>query len=88
MQEPTLKPTCRDDVGNPLQVVKTQSMRASPYIRPFEERVKAWEAKLVLTQDTMDAWLQCQQVRGWGFDVIVFPAGAFMFAKGTQRRLV
>lgn len=46
------------------QVVKTQSMRASPYIGPFEERVKAWEAKLVLTQDTLDAWLQCQQVGG------------------------
>jgi dynein heavy chain len=39
-------------------------MRASPYIGPFEERVKAWEAKLVLTQDTLDAWLQCQQVGG------------------------
>lgn len=28
------------------QIVKTQGMRASPYIGPFEERVKAWEAKL------------------------------------------
>jgi hypothetical protein len=34
----------------PRQVVKTQSMRASPYVGPLEERVRAWEAKLVLTQ--------------------------------------
>lgn len=32
------------------QIVKTQAMRASPYIGPFEERVKAWEAKLNRTQ--------------------------------------
>lgn len=32
------------------QIVKTQAMRASPYIGPFEERVKTWEAKLNRTQ--------------------------------------
>jgi hypothetical protein len=32
------------------QMVKTQAMRASPYIGPFEERVKTWEAKLNRTQ--------------------------------------
>jgi hypothetical protein len=32
------------------QVVKTQAMRASPYIGPFEEQVKTWEAKLNQTQ--------------------------------------
>ncbi len=32
------------------QIVKTQSMRASPYIGPFEDRVRLWEAKLSLTQ--------------------------------------
>jgi dynein heavy chain len=32
------------------QTVKTQSMRASPYIGPFEDRVRLWEAKLNLTQ--------------------------------------
>ena len=44
------------------QVVKTQSMRASPYIGPFEERVRAWEARLAAAQDALDAWLQCQKV--------------------------
>lgn len=32
------------------QIVKTQSMRASPYIGPFEDRVRLWEAQLDLTQ--------------------------------------
>jgi dynein heavy chain len=37
------------------QIVKTQAMRASPYIGPFEERVKAWEAKLNRTQVRLTA---------------------------------
>ncbi|GFR44543.1 hypothetical protein Agub_g5814 [Astrephomene gubernaculifera] len=54
-----------DDVQMLLddQIVKTQSMRASPYIGPFEDRVRLWEAKLGLTQETLDQWLRCQQ--GW-----------------------
>ena len=41
-----------DDVQALLddQIIKTQSMRASPFIGPFEERVRLWEAKLNLTQ--------------------------------------
>ena len=41
-----------DDIQQLLddQVVKTQAMRASPYIGPFEEGVKTWEAKLNQTQ--------------------------------------
>lgn len=37
-------------------------MRASPYIGPFEDRVRIWESKLNLTQDIVDQWLKCQQV--------------------------
>lgn len=38
-------------------------MRASPYIGPFEERVKIFETRLRLAQDIIDQWLKCQS--GW-----------------------
>eukprot|EP00899_Mesostigma_viride_P002516 jgi/Mesvir1/12265/Mv00478-RA.2 len=42
------------------QIVKTQSMRASPFIGPFEDRVRTWEARLNTMQETVDEWLKCQ----------------------------
>ncbi|KAL3685151.1 hypothetical protein R1sor_003173 [Riccia sorocarpa] len=42
-------------------LVKTQSMQTSPYIGPFEDRVKLWLAKLNLVQECLDEWLKCQQ---------------------------
>jgi len=45
------------------QIVKTQSMRSSPYIGPFEERVRLWEKKINTIQEIIDEWLKCQQ--GW-----------------------
>ncbi|XP_041084991.1 dynein heavy chain 3, axonemal-like [Polyodon spathula] len=41
-------------------VIKAQTMRGSPYIKPIETECKQWEEKLLLMQDILDAMLKCQ----------------------------
>lgn len=41
-------------------IVKVQTMRGSPYIKPFEEEIERFEKQLSSLQDIMDAWLKVQ----------------------------
>lgn len=41
-------------------IVKAQTMKGSPFIKPFENEMKDWEEKLVSMFDIIEEWLKCQ----------------------------
>ncbi|XP_035537407.1 dynein heavy chain 3, axonemal [Morone saxatilis] len=41
-------------------IIKAQTMRGSPFIKPIETECKQWEDKLLSMQDIIDSMLKCQ----------------------------
>jgi len=41
-------------------IMKTQTMKGSPYIKVHKIRCDDWEKKLIKMQDILDEWLKCQ----------------------------
>lgn len=48
-----------DDIQQQLDdhILKSQTMRGSPYVKAFEADMVAWEEKLISMQDILDQWL-------------------------------
>jgi len=57
-----IKGECKEEVETLLDehVVKTQTMKGSPYAKVFEERIQHWEDSLLYIQDTLEVWLKVQ----------------------------
>ena len=43
------------------QLMKTQAIKGSPYIKCFEARARKWEGRLQLISSIMEEWLACQK---------------------------
>ena len=65
-------------------IVKTQTMRGSPYIRPIEKEIKNWEHRLKYAQGMLDVLINCQ--RTWMYLEPIFGSEDIMRQLPTEAR--
>eukprot|EP00599_Poterioochromonas_sp_BG-1_P008225 CAMPEP_0173135378 /NCGR_PEP_ID=MMETSP1105-20130129/1860_1 /TAXON_ID=2985 /ORGANISM="Ochromonas sp., Strain BG-1" /LENGTH=4194 /DNA_ID=CAMNT_0014047373 /DNA_START=78 /DNA_END=12662 /DNA_ORIENTATION=- len=65
-------------------IVKTQTMRGSPYIRPIEKECKNWEHKLKYAQSMLDEVIACQ--RTWMYLEPIFGSEDIMRQLPTEAK--
>ncbi|XP_014215495.1 dynein heavy chain 3, axonemal [Copidosoma floridanum] len=65
-------------------ILKAQTMRGSPFVKPFEAEMQAWEEKLITMQDIIDQWLVCQAT--WMYLEPIFSSEDIMRQMPTEAK--